>query len=474
MHKTDFYKVDHRRQYPPGTEVVFSNWTPRRSRMENVDKVVFFGLQAYLFKMQREWHESFFSQPREIVVIKYKERIQHALPDCDITFQHVEDLHDLGYLPLEIWALKEGVSVPIGVPMFVMWNTHPEFFWITNYLETSMSANLWGPCTAATIAKEYRKVLDYFAELTGGDPEFVPFQGHDFSYRGMYGDDAAAMSGAGHLLSFMGTDTIPAIDFLEEYYGAPAKDIGGSVAATEHSVMCMGTKESEIETYRRLITEVYPTGIVSIVSDTWDYWNVWTKILPALKDDIMTRDGKVVIRPDSGDPVRILTGDDDAEFGSPANRGSFELAWDLFGGTRTSKGYRQLDPHIGLIYGDSITLDRCKEICARLVMRKFVPNMVLGIGSYTYQMVTRDTFGFALKSTAGIVNGEIREIFKDPKTDSGEKKSAKGLITVDSNLKLKNVKTFDEIRSSGLIRVFLNGVINPHNSLRTLRGNVIE
>lgn len=427
----DFYKADHRSQYPEGTTLVFSNWTPRGSRVEGIDSVVFFGLSYYIEKfLIGDWNKNFFDKPKDEVVAVYKRRMETS--GIPITFEHIEALHDLGFLPLEIRALPEGSSVPIGVPPLVLWNTHPDFFWLTNYLETSLSAMLWGPCTSATIAKEYRRRLVEAAIETGGSVEFVDWQGHDFSMRGMMGLEAAMLSGAGHLLSFTGTDTVLAIDFLEEYYFADAETelIGGSVPATEHSVMCMGSEEGEAETYRRLITEVYPEGIVSIVSDTWDYWGVWTEILPQLKDVIMGRNGTVTIRPDSGDPVKIICGDPDAEPGTPEFKGSFELAWDLFGGTENAAGYRQLDSHINVIYGDSITLERCSAILAGLIAKGFVPSMVFGIGSFTYQYVTRDTFGIALKATYGEVNGEPRDIFKDPKTDNGVKKSAKGLLSV--------------------------------------------
>lgn len=472
MNKTDFYKVDHRNQYPPGTKLVFSNWTARSSRIPGVNEVVFFGLQAYLLKTLREdWNDNFFCMPEEAAVASYTNRITKA--GVNVTFEHVRALHQLGYLPLEIWALHEGESVPVGVPMFVMFNTLADFFWLTNYIETDLSANIWGPCTAATIAQQYRKILVAAARESGGDEAFVDWQGHDFSYRGMYGTEAAQLSGGAHLLSFNGTDTIPAIDFLERFYHGDQTFIGGSVPATEHSVMCMGGKESEIDTYRRLITEVYPSGIVSIVSDTWDYWRVLTETIPALKDEIVARDGKVVIRPDSGDPVKILTGDDKAAEGSPAYKGSFQLLWETFGGEVNEKGYKVLDPHIGLIYGDSITVDRCREICERLLDQGFVPNMVLGIGSYTYQMITRDTFGFALKSTAGIVGDEVRAIFKDPATDKDKvKKSAKGFTAVYSQggkYVLKDGVTLDDVRSCAFTRVFHDGEVFKHNNLERMR-----
>ena len=276
-------------------------------------------------------------------------------------------------------------------------------------LETLLSAIIWKPSTSATTAFQYLKTFTRYAQDTvGDDAGFIPWQGHDFSFRGMSGVEDAVMSGAGHLLSFAGTDTIPAIDFLEKYYNANCEKelIGGSVPATEHSVMCMGTQGDEINTFDRLITTIYPTGIVSIVSDTWDFWQVITEFLPVLKDKIMSRNGKVVIRPDSGDPVKIIIGDKDAIAGSPEYKGAIECMWETFGGTITEKGYKLLDGHIGLIYGDSITTERQLEILEGLKQKGFASyNVVLGIGSYTYEYVTRDTFGFAMKATYGEVNG---------------------------------------------------------------------
>ncbi len=435
LHLTDGYKVDHRNQYPEGTELVYSNWTPRKSRIEGIDKVVFFGLQYFIKKyLMEEFDEQFFNQPKAKVIERYKRRINGYLGPDAITYDHVDALHDLGFLPVEIKAVPEGTRVPMRMAMFTIKNTKPEFFWITNFLETILSCILWMPCTSATVAYQYRQILDFFVEETGGDKEFVNWQGHDFSFRGMAGLEAAKMSGAAHLLSFTGTDTIPAIDFLEDYYNADGSKelIGGSVPATEHSVMCMGTQTDEIGTFRRLITEIYPGGVVSIVSDTWDFWKVITEYVPGLKSEILQREGKVVIRPDSGDPVLIICGDPNAAEGSPEFKGSVECLYETFGGTVTEQGFNVLDQHIGVIYGDSITIERCTEICKRLKAKGFAStNVVFGIGSYTYQYVTRDTFGFAVKATYGEVNGEGREIFKDPKTDDGTKKSARGLIQLN-------------------------------------------
>jgi nicotinamide phosphoribosyltransferase len=472
---TDGYKVDHRRQYPEGTSLVYSNWTPRKSRMEGVEEVVFFGLQYFIKKYILEDFEThFFQQDKQKVVEEYSRRINNYLGENQVGTKHIEDLYDLGYIPMVIKALPEGASVPMKVPMFTMYNTKPEFFWLTNYFETLVSAVVWMPCTSATIAKEYRKVLDKFATETSSIPEFVDWQGHDFSMRGMAGIEAAVISASGHLLSFTGTDTIPAIELLEKYYNANSDKelIGGSVAATEHSVMCMGTLEDEIGTFKRLICEVYPNGIVSIVSDTWDLWKVLTEYMPQLKKEVLARNGKVVIRPDSGDPIKIICGNPEGKT-EAERKGVIELLWDTFGGQTNSKGYKELDPHIGAIYGDSITVERATKICEGLKAKGFAStNVVLGIGSYTYQYNTRDTFGFAMKATYGEVNGVGREIFKNPITDDGTKKSAKGLMKIEleaNTFVLKDQASWSEEKTGELKEVFRDGEILIDQSLSEIR-----
>ena len=472
---TDGYKVDHRRQYPNQTTLVYSNWTPRKSRIEGIDEVVFFGLQYFIKRyILDDFEKNFFQQPKAEVCAAYSRRINNYLGENSVGIQHIEDLHDLGYIPMVIKALPEGSSVPIRVPMFTMYNTIPDFFWLTNYFETLVSTTVWMPCNSATIAKQYRLILDKYAAETSSIPEFVDWQGHDFSMRGMAGLEAANISAAGHLLSFTGSDTIPVVDFLETYYNANSDNelVGGSVAATEHSVMCMGTDEGEQDTFKRLITEVYPKGIVSIVSDTWDLWKVLTEYLPNLKEEVLGREGKVVIRPDSGDPVDIICGNPNGKT-EAEKKGVIELLWDTFGGSTNDKGYKELDAHIGAIYGDSITLERATNICERLKLKGFAStNVVLGIGSFTYQYNTRDTFGFAMKATYGEVAGEGREIFKDPITDDGTKKSAKGLLMItkeNGTYQLKDQVSWEEEKLGELKEVFRDGKLIVEQSLAEIR-----
>jgi len=478
LNAIDFYKADHRKQYPEGTTEVYSNFTPRSNRLATVlgdktnHKVVVFGIQYMILSfLVNDWDTGFFSEPKDNIIAQYKRRMDTSLGPDAVSVEHIEALHDLGYLPIVVKALAEGSRVPAGIPVMTVVNTLPEYFWLTNYLESVMSCFLWHPMTTATTAYEYKCLLMKYAELTGADKGFVPFQAHDFSFRGQTSLQSASISSMGHLTSFVGTDTVAAIDSLEYYYHAHSSNemVGVSVPATEHSVMCMGEKESEIDTFIRLISNTYPTGIVSIVSDTWDYWKVITEYLPTLKDMIMSREGKVVIRPDSGDPVKIICGDADAAVNSPEWKGTVECMWDTFGGTVTDEGYRVLDEHIGLIYGDSITLERAETILRRLAKKGFASsNIVLGIGSYTYQHVTRDSHGFAMKATSGVVNGERRDIFKDPKTDDGTKKSARGLLRVelvDGEYVLHDQQTEEQEDQGELQTVFRDGLVGV---LRTL------
>ena len=429
---TDGYKTSHNKQYPEGTTLVFSNFTPRSDKhaaspLQNKGVVVF-GVQLMLQQLHEHFNEHFFkTKEREEFEILHPTGFQEALAQqelykikksvinpikkefdmylgTDYDVSHFEALWDLGYLPIEVRALDEGSICPIRTPMLTIHNTLPEFFWVTNYLETIISNLLWKPMTSATIAKGYRDLLNAWALKTTGTTEGVEWQGHDFSMRGMDSIDAVVSSGLGHLTSFLGTDSLPAIWGARHYYGE-TDFVAGSVPATEHSVMCAGSKEDELGTFKRLM-QTYPKGILSVVSDTWDLWNVITNILPKLKEQILGRDGKLVIRPDSGDPVDILCGlntrdkevshtHNDAEY-----KGVIELLWDIFGGTINSQGYKVLDSHIGAIYGDSITTERAEEICRRLESKGFAStNVVFGIGSFTYQYNTRDTFGFAMKAT---------------------------------------------------------------------------
>lgn len=529
---TDGYKLGHAEMYADGTQQIYSNLTPRSDKIyrrncsEFYDnKMVWIGAQGAVQEIVEMWDESFFSCDKEEAVSKFKDRVVSYLGSETKTVKLLGDLWELGHLPLEIKSLEEGSKVPMGVPVMTVTNEYPEFYWLVNYLETVISALVWKPATIATIAAEFRAIGKAFGEETGTDEFTQLVQFHDFSMRGMSGPEDAARTGFGHLVSFIGTDSLPAIDYAEQYYDASGM-IAISVPATEHSVSSnniisiekngnLSRLDSEREFMRDLITRKFPNGIVSYVSDTYDYWSVVTEVLPSLKNEIMSRGpagaapGKLVIRPDSGDPVQVICGTvehffdtlqeaevaidqehweiasnacegshcmGDSEYKTvvyvkdegkyyeltseidynrhdktyyyvdsqsdivsveveptPEMKGSIECLWEIFGGTITDKGYKLLDSHIGLIYGDSITIARANRILTLLKNKGFASgNVVFGIGSYSYQMVTRDCFGTAMKATYSVVNGEPIEIFKAPKTDS-KKSSAKGLLFVGKN-----------------------------------------
>ncbi len=474
----DFYKSGHKKMYPVDTELIFSNFTARKSRLEGIDYTVFFGLQYFIKEyLIKRFNEHFFSLGVEKVIAEYQELMDSCLGPNVVTAEHIRELHNLGYLPLTIYALPEGTSVPTGIPSMVWYNTLPRFYWLVNYLETIASATLWQACTSATIAKEYKKIFQKYAEKTGVDPMFLQFQGHDFSYRGMGSHESAMISSAGHLLSFSGTDTVPAIVFLKEYYHGNIKAIGGSVPATEHSVMCVGLEDAEEKTISHLLDK-YPTGILSVVSDTWDYWKVVSEILPKLKDKILARDGKLVIRPDSGDPELIICGNPQAPKGTPEHKGTIRCLYDTFGGTTNTKGYIQLNPKIGTIYGDSITRQMARSILRNLYNQGWATNcIVFGIGSYTYQYNTRDTFGFAIKATYAEIGGRVYNIYKNPKTDTG-KRSAKGLLAVkltkDNKLVLHEEASWSDVEHCMFRKVFHNGKLYSDQTLEDVRNKIRE
>lgn len=805
--KTDAYKLDHRRAYPPGTQIVFSNLTARGSRIEGIDHTVFFGLQAWLTKFQNGWDEFFaLDQDGLTEVLDGYERVVNQLLGTEsFDTNHFRDLHELGHMPLRIRAFREGSLVPVKVPYLTIENTDERFAWLTNYFETELSAELWQPITAATLSWHTRRLLNERAVESGADLEDIPFQGHDFSYRGMEGTDAAAASSAAHLLSFVGTDTLPSIRFVEKFYtsmnpetglstdvNAPSERIASSVMATEHSVMMADGEEGEFGTYERLIDQ-YPTGTLAIVSDTWNIWRVIHKYASVLKDKIVARDGRLMVRPDcyddetsiltprgwvlfseledndkvaqvhsdgtytfvnpikrtrmdynglmvaftdrhgkcdllvtpnhrmlwnrrrgdrvveagmsnvgsaeskmyrsaaarnygrklshldrfkiafqadgsypskhveasvsgersyrfnfaksrkldrlkdicesggfrysvhdeparsgqktvyvwlpsnilitkdfswvdianlcgnwcrgfveelsywdatrrsdgrfkfdtthakvasvveliavsagygvlkstypderkphfsdthclhimkdnllggqaiekkykwytgeihcvtvptgmlfvkrgrgtavcgnSGDPIKILLGDPDAAEGTPERVGVVDALWDVFGGTVNEKGFRVLDPHIGVVYGDGITFERADAITRGLIDKGYVSTtVVLGFGSFTFQYQTRDTFNMAMKATWVKIDGEGRGIVKNPITDNGTKKSAKGRLAVRrwaSGLPyLIENPTAEQEAQQDLTDVYFNGDIVRYTDFKTVRKNL--
>ena len=483
MLMTDAYKISHLIMSEKGTEKIYSTFTPRHSRIEGIKEVVFFGLQGFIKDyLIDNFNDNFFNVDKEIVVADYKRIIKNSLGDNCADTTHIEALHDLGYLPIKIKAVKEGTLIPMKVPVFTIENTQKEFYWLTNFLETLISANMWKVITATTIVKKYRDICEEWAEKTCDSRDHIQWQCHNFSYRGMSGHEDAVTTGAGHLLYFTGSDTIPSIQYLEQYYNANVEKelVSASVLASEHSIQC--GYQDDLRYFKRMITEVAPSGIVSIVSDGYDYWNVIGNIVPELKDIIMARDGKVVVRPDTGSPVKIICGDIEST-DELIKKGSVEALWDTFGGTINSKGYKVLDSHISIIYGDSISPEIAEETFKQLEAKGFsAENIVYGVGSYSLGYYTRDTFSFALKATYTVIDGEEKFIFKDPKTDiGGIKKSQKGMVIVIDGV--GGIYMVDELNSKEreantkfdmLEDVFIDGKLVRNESLAEIRARVLK
>jgi nicotinamide phosphoribosyltransferase len=463
--QTDVYKMGHMEQYAPGCNKVYSYLIARSDR--EFKETVFFGLQYYI--------KQYLTKPitpamGEEFLMYRKLILGNNSPEIE---SKIRALCQLGYLPLQIKAVEEGTVLPVKNVLMTITNTHPDFYWVVGFVE-SLLLKLWYTITVATHSYEYRKVVTQFFEQTVDDDQLamIDFQVHDFGYRGDSSEEGAAISGVAHLLSFVGSDDVPALPCAIEYYGA---DINGepimlSVPASEHSVMCSFGREDEIEAFRHMI-ELYPTGIVSIVSDTFDVYEVLTHFVTVLKDAILKREGKVVFRPDSGNPEYIICGDPAATPGSNEWKGAIRLLDEQFGSTINSKGYKILNPKVGLIYGDGMYMERYVRILNRLQeMGYAVSNLVIGVGGILRNH-SRDTLGFAIKATYVEVNGEPREIEKDPVTDH-KKKSHKGLLSLvkDEN----GYQTLDRCsvaqeENSLLQTVFKDGKLVKETSLSAIR-----
>lgn len=588
---SDFYKQAHAEQYPEGITKLISYATARMTRIPKEmygDKLTVFGIQAYVkdFLIER-FNETFFNVTLEEAMAEYKEIIGETFPIKYVNTGKFEALHKLGYLPVEVGCLAEGTRVPIRsafelpegqcqVPFMYIINTHPDFPWITEFLESVTSSEVWYPMAIANQAYYYRQIVNKWYGETGCDDAARKSAISEFGFRGGKSSDAAIKASSAFLTSFNKTATIPAIKYIHDYYGDNVGEIGGGMISTEHSVMCSnfavdsevnyidfteGTTDKNLERLKevkpgnfiknnsgiyqcigildgivldsmgdiritsgnttwyfkeynaeetflkKLFTQIYPAGAVSVVMDTYDYWANLERCGKAeLKDIIMTREGTVFFRGDSGDPVDIICGikkpDYTTEFFEKTlpemmktrtlptdiekywtsmigkeiiiaeaenednwalyhinddftatkvrdvtkheKLGTVGLLWEMFGGTVNNAGYKVLDKHVRAIYGDSITPNRANQIYQRLAERGFAScNVALGAGSFSTQCAettdgrllpfTRDSYGIAVKATwcADEHKGEERQLFKNPKTDTGKfKKSQKGLIYV--------------------------------------------
>lgn len=552
---SDYYKQGHAEQYPKGITKLISYATARMSRIPKEmggDKFTVFGIQSFCkdFLIER-FNETFFNVSIEEAMAEYNEIIGETFAIKYVNTGKFEALHKLGYLPVEVSSLAEGTRVPIRsafelpedqcqVPFMSIINTHPDFPWVTEFLESVTSSEVWYPGTIANQAYYYRQIVNEWYKKTGCDMNTAKSAISEFGFRGGEGSSAATLASAAFLTSFNKTATIPAIAYLKNYYNEDVKggNIGSGMLSTEHSVMCSNYAiDGDEETFlKRLFKEIYPAGTLSVVMDSYDYWeNVKRCGHGELKDIIMNREGTVFFRGDSGDPVDIICGEqpkiypsldliengrETVPVGKPFYamdklryymlikengedkyvtvdkkpvevKGTVELLWEMFGGTVNEAGYKVLDKHVRAIYGDSITPTRAKQIYSRLAEKGFAAcNVALGAGSFSTQCAetedgqllpfTRDTYGIAVKATwcMNENTGKEYQVFKNPKTDSGKfKKSQKGLVyvTTDENGEIiaKDRFNLNTIPDGNLLKpIFRDGKMVNETTLTEIRNRL--
>ncbi len=474
----DFYKAVHAEMLPKNITKSVSYFTPRMSRVKRWGKVVMFGLQGFIKTYLIDYfNNEFFNKPFDEVMSEYRRIMDATLGKNAYKIEKIEALHSLGYLPIKIVSLPEGTIVPMHVPMFGITNTHPDFAWLPQSLESLISAEMWHPMLAATVGATYRDIVNEYYDKTCDDNVPRARALGAFDFRGEECLESAVKAGAGWCLSFLNTATVPTIPYLEEMYNCDCtkEPVAFGSPSTEHSVMCSNyaVDGDEITLLRRLLTEIYPNTSFSAVLDSYDYWNIIDNVLPQLRNEIMNHNGCMLMRGDSGDCVEVVT------------KTVFKL-WEHFGGTINSKGYKVLDPHVKAIYGDSITVQRCEEIYRILEENGFAcSNVALGVGSFSFQCIeedgilkpfTRDTFSSCIKATYCEIDGVPTPIFKNPK-DGGFKKSQKGCCVVykinkSGELAFEDGKTWDEVvddKANLLKTVFEDGNMTQECTLAEVR-----
>lgn len=489
----DFYKTAHAGQYPATLTKMVSYYTPRMTRLEDVDKITMFGLQAFIQEYLIEaFNTNFFNRSLDAVLEEYERILKNTIDTNGVGRGRVAALHRLGYLPLEIRAVPEGARTNIKVPQIEISNTNPRFVWLVNSIETMLSCTMWHTQISAEVGYRYRQIVNKYAELTCDNSVVRAKLLGDFSMRGQESVESATKSSAAFCLSFLNTATVPAILWLEHNYACRVEydQVAYGALSTEHSVMCsnFAIDGDEVTHIRRLLKEIYPHQNFSMVSDSYDYWNLVNVILPEIKEDVLAHDGYLAVRGDSGDPVQIVT------------QTVFKL-WDIFGGTVNSRGFKVLNPHVKALYGDSITPQRCERIYQILMNNGFaINNVSLGVGSFSMQCLehweanpldnsglvqsvqyapfTRDTFGIAVKATyAKDIDGKSIMIFKNPKTDSGHfKKSQRGCCRVSKDgdeYTYEDGLTWEEAQDNNELKtVFKNGKLLKVYTLDEVRQNL--
>jgi nicotinamide phosphoribosyltransferase len=448
---TDSYKISHGKAYCPKLEILLSYLESRGGRYK---KTIFYGLQYYLKMIEG--------------VQVTKEKIDDAQIFWEAHFgrkdvfnreiwEYILNEHG-GKLPLKICAVKEGANIPVNNVLMTIENTDPKCFWLTNFIETLLM-KIWYTISIASQSSAIKEtILKHL--IKSGTPESVIWRTHDFGYRGCSSEEQAALGASAHLLSFMGTDTVAGIVLAQETYNSGM--CGFSIPALEHSVICSFGKEHEIEACRNFLN-IYPDGLTACVSDTYNIYNccenIWGGIL---KEQVMNRKGKLVIRPDSGDFFEVIPK-------------ILEILWNKFEGTVNEKGYKVLHPSIGIIQGDGMEPDTIDALYTHIVNLGWsADNLTVGSGGgLLVKDITRDTNKFAFKACAARIDGKWIDIFKDPITDPNKtsKRGKLKLVIVNGEYKTVNENIYPELPNE-LIEVFNNGKILVKYTFDQIKNNI--
>ena len=450
---TDSYKQFHAKMEPVNTEYVYSYFESRDGA--KFPYTMFFGLQALL----KEYL---------VGVVVTKEDVDDA--ENMVTahmgnhfnrarWDYIVEVHG-GKLPVEIRAVPEGMKVPTSNVLMTVVNTDPQCAWLTNHLETLLT-HVWSASTVATLSSSTKDMYKKYLNMTcdaGENFGGLPFMLHDFGMRGVSSMESAGFEGMGHLINFLGTDTIIAMEYAERLYGA-TRPVAFSVPASEHSIMTALGRSGEPEIVGNLLN-TFPDGILSLVGDSYDIYNFAENIIGTkYHDGIMKRNGKVVVRPDSGDASEV-------------SLKVINILWDKFGGTVNKLGFKVLDPHIGLIWGDGIDKDGIEAVLNTLMNAGYsVENMVFGQGGGLLQKVNRDTQRFAFKSSAQCRSGVWHDIFKDP-IDSSKKSKRGRLALVRKETGELHTLSYEQYGHQDiLVPVFRNGVLLKDYTFDEVRAN---
>ncbi|MBC8042397.1 MAG: nicotinate phosphoribosyltransferase [Rhizobacter sp.] len=434
---TDSYKVSHYKQYPPGTQQIYSYFESRGGAFE---EVVFFGLQ-YLLK---EYLAGAVVTKEKIDEAEniYAQHFGNRSLFNRAGWEYILNEHD-GRLPVRIKAVPEGLAVPYYNAVMTIENTDPKCFWLTNILETLL-VQVWYGSTVATQSREIKKMILSCLKATG-DEAGINFKLHDFGFRGVSSVESAAIGGAAHLVNFMGSDTVAALTFIQKFYNT-TEMFGFSIPAAEHSTITSWGKAHEADAYRNMLMQ-YPEGTLAVVSDSYNIYNACEHLWgEALRGEVLARNGTLVIRPDSGDPKDVVLK-------------VVEILGEKFGCETNAKGFKVLSPKVRVIQGDGVEYNSIQSILGNLRVNGWsADNVAFGMGGGLLQKLNRDTQKFAFKCSAAVVNGEEREVFKDPITDTGKTSKRGRLKLVKNGAGYKTVSA-EESREDVLQTVFENGEV---------------